>query len=144
MAWDQTQDLPLPRADCVQSCDHLITNPKCRLLHYHRLSKMCCLTSQILNRITPACKMTLLNLHHKRSMVRHRQDTPTSLLYHDMSLITRKPTKWVCTQGRLRSAWATTQSDQSSLCVQWVAKDPSFLHVDSEDSDQTGQMPRLI
>ena len=33
---------------------------------------------------------------------------------------------------------------ESSLCAQWVAKDPSFLHVDSEDSDQTGQMPRLI
>ena len=33
---------------------------------------------------------------------------------------------------------------ESSLCVQWVAKDPSFLHADSEDSDQTGRMPRLI
>ena len=31
-----------------------------------------------------------------------------------------------------------------SLCAQWVAKDPSFLHADSEDSDQTGRMPRLI
>ena len=35
-------------------------------------------------------------------------------------------------------------SSASSLCAQWVAKDPSFLHVDSEDSDQPGQMPRLI
>ena len=33
---------------------------------------------------------------------------------------------------------------ESSLCAQWVAKDPRFLHADSEDSDQTGQMPRLI
>ena len=33
---------------------------------------------------------------------------------------------------------------ESSLCAQWVAKDPSFLHVDSEDSDQTGRIPRLI
>ena len=24
-------------------------------------------------------------------------------------------------------------SDQSSLCAQWVAKDPSFLHADSQD-----------
>ena len=24
---------------------------------------------------------------------------------------------------------------------QWVAKDPMFLHADSEDSDQTGRMP---
>ena len=33
---------------------------------------------------------------------------------------------------------------RSSLCAQCVAKDPSFLQADSEDSDQTGQMPRLI
>ena len=31
---------------------------------------------------------------------------------------------------------------ESSLCAQWVAKDPSFLETDSEDSDQTGRMPR--
>ena len=31
-----------------------------------------------------------------------------------------------------------------SLCAQWKAKDPSFLYVDSEDSDQTGRMPKLI
>ena len=28
--------------------------------------------------------------------------------------------------------------------TKWVAKDPKLLHADSEDSDQTGQMPRLI
>ena len=33
---------------------------------------------------------------------------------------------------------------KSSLCAQWVAKDPSFLHADNEDSDETGRMPRLI
>ena len=33
---------------------------------------------------------------------------------------------------------ATAQSDQSSLCAQWVAKDSRFLHVDSEDLDQPG------
>ena len=33
---------------------------------------------------------------------------------------------------------------ESSLCAQWVAKEPRFLHADSEDSDQTGRMPRLI
>ena len=38
-----------------------------------------------------------------------------------------------------RSVWS-----ESSLCAQWVAKDPSFLHADSEDSDQTWWMPRLI
>ena len=36
------------------------------------------------------------------------------------------------------------QPGQSSLCAQWVAKVPTLRHVDSKDSDQTGQMPRLI
>ena len=27
-------------------------------------------------------------------------------------------------------------------CAQWAAKDQRFLHADSEDSDQTGRMPR--
>ena len=33
---------------------------------------------------------------------------------------------------------------ESSLCAQWVTKNPSFLHAASEDSDQIGRMPRLI
>ena len=33
---------------------------------------------------------------------------------------------------------------ESLLCTQWIAKDPRFLHADSEYSDQTGRMPRLI
>ena len=39
----------------------------------------------------------------------------------------------------IRPVWS-----ESSLCAQWVAKGRSFLHADSEDSDQTGRMPRLI
>ena len=54
-----------------------------------------------------------------------------------------KPTKWMCTQRRLRSGWASAQSDQSLQCTQWVAEDPWFLHANSKDSDQTGRMPRL-
>ena len=55
-----------------------------------------------------------------------------------------KQAKQTCAQRRLRSARASPQSDQSSLCAQWVAKDTSFLHADSDDSDQTGRMPMLI
>ena len=33
---------------------------------------------------------------------------------------------------------------ESLLCAQFAAKGPSFLHADSEDSDQTGQMTRLM
>ena len=52
-----------------------------------------------------------------------------SYMSHNMT----KPTKWLCTQQRLRSAWASTKSDQSSMCTQLVAKDLSSLHTDSED-----------
>ena len=56
-----------------------------------------------------------------------------------------KTNKWpVHTQRRLRSAWASAQSDQSSLCTWWVAKDPRFLHTGGEDSAETGRMHRLI
>ena len=33
-------------------------------------------------------------------------------------------------QRRLRSAWASIQSDQSSLRAQWAVKEPWFLHAD--------------
>ena len=33
---------------------------------------------------------------------------------------------------------------ESLLCAQWVAKDSSSLHADSEDSDQTGTAQTLI
>ena len=56
-----------------------------------------------------------------------------------------KPTNWRVRTGTtqislgIRPVWL-----ESSLCAQWVAKDPIFLHADREDSDQTGRMPRLI
>ena len=56
-----------------------------------------------------------------------------------------KPTKWHVLPAKtpislgIRPAWS-----ESSLCAQWVAKDPTFLHADSEDSDMTWRMPRLI
>ena len=51
----------------------------------------------------------------------------------------------MCAQRRLRSAWASAQFDQSlRSALNGVAKDPRFLHADSEDPDQTGRMPRLI
>ena len=35
----------------------------------------------------------------------------------NMSRLMTKPTKWLCTQRRLRSAWASAQSDQSLCCA---------------------------
>ena len=50
-----------------------------------------------------------------------------------LSHLMTKPKKWsVC-----------PAKTQISLGIRW-AKDPSFLHADSEDTDQTGWMPRLI
>ena len=39
----------------------------------------------------------------------------------------------------IRPVWS-----ESLLCVQWVAKGSVLLQADSEDSDQTGRMQRLI
>ena len=55
-----------------------------------------------------------------------------------------KPTKQLCAQRRLRSAWAFAQSDQSSLCAQWVAKDLGFLHADSEKDWANAQADRSL
>ena len=69
----------------------------------------------------------------------------SKLLHNRMSRRVTKPTNWHVHPAKtqislgIRPVWS-----ESSLCAQWVAKDPSFLHADSEDSDQTGQMPRLI
>ena len=52
--------------------------------------------------------------------------------------MTVRPAKTQISLG-IRPVWS-----ESSLCAQWVAKDPTFLRVDSEASDQTGRMPRLI
>ena len=49
-----------------------------------------------------------------------------------------RPAKTQISLG-IRPVWSA-----SSLCAQWVAKGPSFLHADSEASDHTGRMPRLI
>ena len=61
--------------------------------------------------------------------------------YQDLSCVMTKPTKWHVRPAKtqislgIRPVWS-----ESSLCAQWVAKDPTFLNVDNEDSDQTGQI----
>ena len=49
------------------------------------------------------------------SRFQHKQNEPR----HD------KPTKWVCAQRRLRSAWASAQSDQSLRCPHEETLGPS-------------------
>ena len=60
-------------------------------------------------------------------------------LSHDMT----KTTKWVYAQRRLRSVWASAQSDRSSLCAQSVDKAQAFF-MRTAKTDQIGRMPRLI
>ena len=58
----------------------------------------------------------------------------SSLHDFNMSRMMRKPTNWSVRPARtqislgIRPVWS-----KSSLCAQWVAKDSSFLHADSED-----------
>ena len=60
--------------------------------------------------------------------------------WEEISRNTTKPTMWLCTQ------WTPIRlgRSESSLCALWVAKDPSFLHADSKDSDQTRLMHTKI
>ena len=70
--------------------------------------------------------------------------------HHAYGLVTEprhdKTNKMSVRPAKTQISCASAQSDQSSLCAQWVhvAKDANFLYADSEDSDQTGRMPRLI
>ena len=62
-----------------------------------------------------------------------------------MSRLVTKPTKWHVRQAKTQiSLGISPVWSESSPCAQRVAKDPSFLHADSEDSDRTGRMARLI
>ena len=56
-----------------------------------------------------------------------------------------RPAKTQISLG-IRPVWSESSPGwfESSLCAQWVAKELSFLHADSEHSDQTGRMSRLI
>ena len=51
-----------------------------------------------------------------------------------MSCLMTKPTKWYVHPAKtqislgIRPVWS-----ESSLCAQWIAKEPSFFHADSED-----------
>ena len=53
--------------------------------------------------------------------------------------------KWPVRPAKAQISLSTrTVWSESSPCAQWVDKDPSCLHADSEDSDPTRRMPRLI
>ena len=63
--------------------------------------------------------------------------------WNKLSRRTAKPTNWPGKWG-LRSIWASTLSDQSSLSARRNLGSVATHRVHSEDSDQTVRMPRLI
>ena len=71
------------------------------------------------------------------------QNHKTKLSYeqqHDKTdKMTCAPSKDLDQPGHLPSL-----TTESSLYALWIAKHQSLLPAESEDSDQTGQMPRLI
>ena len=84
----------------------------------------------------------LKKLTHKKSNWRKWWRKKNKILAQTLNDKTNKltvhPAKTQISLG-IHPVWS-----ESLLCTQWVAKDPSFLHVDSKDPDQTGRMPRLI
>ena len=72
-------------------------------------------------------------------VLRHRGYSISSSLH-----MQRHAKNGLCPQGRLRSVWASAQSDQSSLCAWRSLGSLDILRVPSKGSRQTVQMPRLI
>ena len=72
-----------------------------------------------------ACSEIWLILRNSIDQEWKKRDNKILQMSRDMT----KLTKWLCAQRRLICpVWS-----ESSLCAQWVAKDPSFLHAVSED-----------
>ena len=86
-----------------------------------------------------ACQVFLSCVVHKKWMIGSSICKLLNEPPHDKTnKMSVRPTKTQISLG-IRPVWS-----EFSLCAQWVAEDPSFLHADNEDSDQTGRMPRLI
>ena len=87
-----------------------------------RLIWVCWAHSHFVGFCHEAAEITYLGIDHgtlkKNLLIRSCVDsllcgqTPETEISHDMT----KPTKWLCVQRRLRSAWASAQSDHSLRC----------------------------
>ena len=66
-------------------------------------------------------KVSLFHFSHYKSMETFscysNKSTLAISIKNNMSQLMTKPTKWPCPQQRLRSAWASAQSDQSLRCA---------------------------
>ena len=110
-----------------------------------KLKEACQLWLTIWSIINTSPAICMLKMDIKQLWDKCMQQGSGNRKKQHMNRLMTKPTKWhmrpVKTQISLgiRPVWS-----ESLLCAQWVAKDSSFLHADSEDSDETGQTPRLI
>ena len=79
--------------------------------------------------------MTEILLLRRKTPTQTNKQNKTNEPPHDKTnKMSVRPAKTQISLG-IRSVWS-----ESSLCAQWVAKDPSFLHAESEDSGQTERM----
>ena len=88
--------------------------------------------------------VTYLNLAHSSIL---SDSVDLNLLqnrHSDMSRDMTKPTNWMCAQRKLRSAWASAQSDQSRHCALNEKLRTQACFMRTAKTDQTGRMPRLI
>ena len=84
---------------------------------------------------SPGCSVLQQVQHSYKNASNYKPNEPP----HDKTnKMTVRPAKTQISLG-IRPVWS-----ESSLCAQWVAKDPSFFHADRGDSDQTERMSRLI
>ena len=96
-------------------------------------------------RLYPVCHSSS-NFLYKRtnSKINFRRNLLRSIKLAHLSKHMTKPTKWNDSSVKSKiSLGIHLVWSESLLCTQWVAKDPSFLHADSQYSDHTGQMLRL-
>ena len=105
----------------------------------NRLSILQCLTKKV-----DVCHGNFVDFVEATLVVTFTGNSSTWPHVPYMSRDMTKPTKWGCAHRRLGIAWASAQSDQSSLSA-WRNLGSLATHwAHSEDSDQTGRMPRLI
>ena len=130
MGWDAQVDLSFPWAPisfcslCWEWHSYLSTYP---VLSWSRWSGVGYWWSLVSTLSLQALRITRLRINLNKTYRKHQSHLMT------------KPTKWLCTQRRLRLAWASTESGQSLHCAL-----NGKLRAQGFFKRKTGQMPRLI
>ena len=86
--------------------------------------------------------MIKVNMQQQGAICHTKSNNNTTVMSQSMT----NPTKWPARPGRLGSAWAFAQPNQSLCCPHEESLGTCMAthKAHSEDSDQTGRMPRLI